>query len=80
MQRINERLTKLLTRHGLLTRDDESATLTLDALDNDALHHLQRQRVAYRIALGQQQGKKVFTLQTFQPKNLKKAGLAKSAS
>jgi len=64
VQRISERLTKLLTRQGLLTQDDDSSTLTLDALDDNALHHLQSHSVTYRVAVGPQQGKKVFTLQT----------------
>ena len=64
VQRISERLAKLLTRQGLLTQDDDSSTLTLDALDDNALHHLQSHSVTYRVAVGPQQGKKVFTLQT----------------
>lgn len=54
----------ILLGHGLLTQDDDSAYLTLDALDDNALHHLQSHSVTYRVAVGPQQGKKVFTLQT----------------
>jgi hypothetical protein len=68
VQRISERLAKLLTRQGLLTQDEDSATLTLDALDDNALHHLQSHSVTYRVAVGAQQGKKVFTLQTIPAK------------
>ncbi len=59
VQRISERLAKLLTRQGLLTQDDESTYLTLDALDDNALHHLQSHSVTYRVAVGPQQGKNV---------------------
>jgi len=64
VQRISERLAKLLTRQGLLTQEDDSSYLTIDALDDNALHHLQSHSVTYRVAIGPQQGKKVFTLRT----------------
>jgi hypothetical protein len=47
-----------------LTRDDESSYLTLDLQDDDAMSQLQGHSITYRIAVGPQQGRKVFTLQT----------------
>ena len=64
VQCISERLAKLLTRAGLLTQDDENAYLTLDQLEDNSLHHLHGYSITYRVAVGPQQGKKVFTLQT----------------
>jgi ribosomal protein S27E len=68
VQNISERLAKLLTRKGLLTQDEDSAYLSLDALDDNALQHLQGASITYRVAVGPQQGKKVFTLQTIPAK------------
>jgi hypothetical protein len=45
-------------------RDDESSYLTLDLQDDDAMNQLQGHSITYRIAVGPQQGRKVFTLQT----------------
>jgi ribosomal protein S27E len=64
VQCISERLAKLLTRKGLLAQDEDNAYLTLDALDDNALQHLHGSSITYRVAVGPQQGKKVFTLQT----------------
>ena len=47
-----------------MVRDDESSYLTLDLQDDDAMHQLQGHSITYRIAVGPQQGRKVFTLQT----------------
>jgi hypothetical protein len=47
-----------------LTRDDESSYLALDLQDDDAMSQLQGHSITYRIAVGPQQGRKVFTLQT----------------
>jgi hypothetical protein len=58
--RISEGLAKLLIRKGLLTQDEDSATLNLDPLDDNALQHLHGSSITYRVALGPQQGKKVF--------------------
>ena len=64
LQRISERLARFLTREGLLTADAENRTLTLEHLDANPLQHLQGHSITYRVAVGPQQGKKVFTLQT----------------
>ena len=61
---ISQRIARHLERRGLLTRDDENSHLTLDLQDDDAMHQLQGHFIAYRIAVGPQQGRKVFTLQT----------------
>jgi hypothetical protein len=45
-------------------RDDESSYLTLDLQDDDAMNQLQEHSITYRIAVGSQKGRKVFTLQT----------------
>jgi len=61
---ISQRIAVHLERQGLLARDDESSSLTLDLQDDDAMHQLQGHSITYRIAVGPQQGRKVFTLQT----------------
>ena len=61
---ISQRVADHLERQGLLVRDDESSYLTLDLQDDDAMHQLQGHSITYRIAVGPQQGRKVFTLQT----------------
>jgi ribosomal protein S27E len=61
---ISQRVARYLERQGLLTRDDTSSFLTLDLQDDDAMNQLQGHSITYRIAVGPQQGRKVFTLQT----------------
>ena len=64
---IARRTARYLERQGLLERDSESAWLTPtvgDEEDGGAFHHLLGSSVTYRIAIGPQQGHKVFTLQT----------------
>ncbi len=61
---ISQRVADHLERQGLLVRDDESSYLTLDLQDDDAMNQLQGHSITYRIAVGPQQGRKVFTLQT----------------
>jgi ribosomal protein S27E len=61
---ISQRIARHLERRGLLTRDEESSHLTLDLQGDDAMHQLQGHSIAYRIAVGPQQGRKVLTLQT----------------
>ena len=64
---ISQRVARCLERQGLLARDDEAGYLTLDLQDDGALNQLQGHSVTYRIAVGPQQGRKVFTLQTIPP-------------
>jgi hypothetical protein len=61
---ISQRVVGHLERQGLLVRDDESSYLALDLQDDDAMNQLQEHSITYRIAVGPQQGRKVFTLQT----------------
>lgn len=61
---INQRVARHLERQGLLAPDDESSYLTLDLQDDDAMNQLQGHSITYRISVGPQQGRKVFTLQT----------------
>ncbi len=53
-----------LEKQGLLTRDDENSYLTMYGLDDNVMNELQGRSTTYRIALGPQQGRKVFKLQT----------------
>lgn len=61
---ISQRIACHLERRGLLARDNENSYLTLDWQDDDAMNQLQGHFITYRIAVGPQQGRKVFTLQT----------------
>ncbi len=64
---IARRIAHYLERQGLLERDVEGAWLTSSAGGEEneaAIHHLLGSSITYRIAVGPQQGRKVFTLQT----------------
>ncbi|MBL4580186.1 MAG: transposase zinc-binding domain-containing protein [Gammaproteobacteria bacterium] len=65
---ISQRIAGFLERRGLLQRDEDNSTLTLDELDEDPMQELHSHSVTYRIAMGPQQGRKVFTLQTIPPR------------
>ena len=60
---IAHRVGRYLERQGWLERDAENDYLDLDTADDDPLSVLQGHSIAYRIALGPQAGRKVFTLQ-----------------
>jgi hypothetical protein len=62
--KISQRIARHLEKQGLLTRDDENSYLTMDGLDDNVMNELQGPAITYRIAVGPQQGRKVFTLQT----------------
>jgi ribosomal protein S27E len=62
--RMAERIGRFLERQGLLERDIENSHLDLGAVDEDPMHTLLGHSITYRIAVGPQQGRKVFTLQT----------------
>jgi len=64
LHRISERIARLLEREGYLERDSEDGRLLLDGFDDDVLNELQGSSITYRIAVGSQRGKKVFTLKT----------------
>jgi hypothetical protein len=58
------RIGRYLERQGLLERDAENSYLACDELDSGPMAQLQGASITYRVAVGRQQGRKVFTLQT----------------
>ena len=64
LHRISERIARLLEREGYLERDSQQGSLLLDGFDDDVINELQGSSITYRIAVGSQRGKKVFTLKT----------------
>jgi len=67
LQVISQRVARFLERQGILERDEGNSYLNLDGLDEDSLQHIHGYSVTYRIAIGPQKGRKVFTLQTIPP-------------
>ena len=63
-QTVAHRLARYLERQGLLVRDAEHSFLALNSSDEDPIDQLRGYSITYRIAVGPQQGRKVFTLQT----------------
>lgn len=61
---IAHRVGRFLERQGLLERDMENSYLASDAVDDDPMTPLPGHSITYRIAIGPQAGRKVFTLQT----------------
>ena len=61
---IAHRVGRYLERQGLLERDVENSYLASDAVDDDPMTPLLGHSITYRIAVGSQAGRKVFTLQT----------------
>ena len=61
---IAHRVGRYLERQGLLERDAENSYLSGDAVDDDPMSQLCGHSITYRIAVGPQAGRKVFTLQT----------------
>ena len=61
---IARRLARYLERQGLLERDAEHSYLALESADEAPMDQLRGHSITYRIAVGPQQGRKVFTLQT----------------
>jgi hypothetical protein len=59
-----QRVGRYLERQGLLERDAENSYLASDAVDDDPMNQLLGNSITYRIAVGPQAGRKVFTLQT----------------
>jgi hypothetical protein len=78
--RISERVAKFLERRGVLERDDENTYLTLEASEDEEMQQLYGHSITYRIAIGPQQGRKVFTLQSLPPAEEPKAGSSRVAS
>ena len=67
VHKIAHRVGRYLERQGWLERDAENDYLALDTSDDDPFSVLQGHSITYRIALGPQAGRKVFTLQTLPP-------------
>ena len=61
---IAHRVGRFLERQGLLERDAENSYLASDAVDDDPMTPLLGHSITYRIAVGPQAGRKVFTLQS----------------
>jgi len=64
---IAHRVARHLERQGLLERDAEHSYLSADGVDEDPespMNQLLESSITYRIAVGPQQGRKVFTLKT----------------
>jgi len=57
------RVGRFLERQGLLERDAENSYLTGDVVGDDPMTQLLGHSITYRIAVGPQAGRKVFTLQ-----------------
>ena len=64
MKAIARRVGRYLERQGLLERDAENSYLTTDVVSEDSMNQLLGHSITYRIAVGPQAGRKVFTLQT----------------
>ncbi len=58
------RIGRYLERQGLLERDAENSYLAGDGIEAGPMEQLLGSSITYRIAIGPQQGRKVFTLQT----------------
>jgi len=76
---ISCRIGRYLERQGLLVRDSENSYLSTDNLEDDSLSELQGHSITYRIAVGPQAGKKVFTLQMLPEQSPAEHSLAKVA-
>jgi hypothetical protein len=59
-----QRIGRFLERQGLLERDTENNYLAGEAMDEGPMDPLGGHSITYRIAVGPQQGRKVFTLKT----------------
>ena len=63
-QTLARRIGRFLERQGLLESDAENSYLAGDDLEAGPMEKLLGSSITYRIAVGPQQGRKVFTLQT----------------
>ncbi len=66
---LSHRIARLLERHGFLQRDCVDSYLELDSDLDHCMDHLLGHSITYRIAIGPNQGRKVFTLQTIPPQS-----------
>ena len=78
--RISQRVAKLLERRGLLERDDENSYLALETAEEEPMQQLFGHSITYRIAMGPNRGRKVFTLQSLPPREEPKAGSSRVAN
>ena len=60
MHTISHRVARFLEKKGFLERDAENSYLALEPDEDDAMVQLQGYSITYRIAVGPQQGRKVF--------------------
>lgn len=66
--KISLRVARLLERSGLIESDGENTYLAAEGLpDNNEMIEHQSHSITYRIAVGPQKGKKIFSLQTLPP-------------
>ncbi len=63
-QTLARRIGRFLERRGLLERDAENSYLAGEAVEAGPMDQLLGSSITYRIAVGPQQGRKVFTLQS----------------
>ena len=63
-QTLARRIGRFLERQGLLERDAENSYLAGDDLEAGPMEQLLGSSITYRVAVGPQQGRKVFALQT----------------
>jgi len=81
VQKLAERVGRHLERRGILVRDVENSHLALEPeREGDALAGLQGASITYRIALGHQQGRKAFMLQTLSPRLEDRSGQSAAQS
>ena len=64
VQRIARRVGRFLERQGLLEQDAENSYLDAQVMDEEPMNQLRGHSITYRIAVGPQAGRKVFSLQT----------------
>ena len=69
VQTLSERVGSCLERQGLLVRDMENSYLALESGDESGLEQMLGSSITYRIAIGPQQGRKAFSLQTLPPQD-----------
>ncbi len=63
-QTLAQRIGRFLERQRLLERDAENSYLAAEAVEAGPMEQLLGSAITYRIAVGPQQGRKVFSLQT----------------
>lgn len=65
--KMSTRIVRYLERAGIIERDAENSYVTEELLNNDEINEYQSYSINYRISVGSQKGKKVFSLQTLPP-------------